>query len=70
MNEHIKRDRRSGVDRRQKDLGPPRGIERRKGIEPRKPEVTEIEITPSEWGRLQEALEPLVPTPPTPDKAA
>jgi hypothetical protein len=45
-------DRRSGVDRRRIDKGPPHGRERRVGMEPRKPEVVEIEVTPSEWAAL------------------
>jgi len=46
-------DRRSGLDRRQRDSGPPDGWERRRSVEPRKPEVTELEFTPSQWGALQ-----------------
>lgn len=47
------RDRRSGRDRRQVDLGPPPGVrERRVSVEPRKPEVVEREISPSEWASL------------------
>jgi hypothetical protein len=47
------RDRRSGRDRRQVDHGPPPGVrERRVSVEPRKPEVVEREITPSEWDSL------------------
>jgi len=45
-------ERRSGVDRRQRDVGPPDGWERRRSVEPRKPEVTELEFTPSQWGIL------------------
>ena len=45
-------DRRSGRDRRQRDSGPPDGWERRRSVEPRKPEVTELEFTPSQWGIL------------------
>ena len=51
-------ERRSGVDRRQVDKGPPDGRERRRGIEPRKPEVIEREPTPSEWAILQEIPPP------------
>jgi hypothetical protein len=46
-------DRRSGRDRRRVDRGPPGGRERRVGIEPRGPEVVEIEITPEDWDRVQ-----------------
>jgi hypothetical protein len=52
-------DRRSGRDRRKVDKGPPGGRERRVSLEPRMPEVTESEMTPSEWDRLQEL--PAVP---------
>lgn len=51
-------ERRSGVDRRQVDNGPPDGRERRRAIEPRKPEVIEREPTPSEWAILQETVPP------------
>jgi len=48
-----KADRRHGVDRRKVDSGPPAGIrERRKSVEPRQPDVQELDITPSEWDRL------------------
>jgi hypothetical protein len=47
-------DRRSGGDRRKVDKGPPGKRERRVSLEPRRPEVTESEMTPSEWDRLQE----------------
>ena len=45
-------DRRSGRDRRRLDKGPPRGYERRQGIEPRHPDVHELDITPSQWDSL------------------
>jgi hypothetical protein len=45
-------DRRSGRDRRQQDILPPGRRDRRQGIEPRKPEVTEVEMTPEEWEAL------------------
>jgi hypothetical protein len=51
-------ERRSGVDRRQVNKPPPGGRERRTSMEPRKPEVNELEITPSDWARLT------VPVPP------
>jgi hypothetical protein len=51
-------DRRSGVDRRKADKGPPDGRERRRGIEPRRPEVIEREPTPSEWATLKEIVPP------------
>ena len=49
------RDRRSGLDRRQRDEPPPAGIERRRSIEARKPEVREVELSDTDWGRLLDA---------------
>ncbi|MFT3666899.1 hypothetical protein [Piscinibacter sp.] len=49
-------ERRSGRDRRQADQGPPAGRDRRVSVEPRKPEISEVEITPSEWRALEEEL--------------
>jgi len=46
-------ERRIGADRRRRDAGPPGGWERRRNVEPRKPEVTELEFTPSQWDALQ-----------------
>jgi hypothetical protein len=45
-------ERRSGMDRRQKDVGGPNGRERRTSLETRKPEVVELDLTPSEWAAL------------------
>ncbi|MCW5664770.1 MAG: hypothetical protein KIT35_13110 [Piscinibacter sp.] len=45
-------DRRSGHDRRHRDNGPPDGHDRRTGLEPRQPEVHEMELTPSQWALL------------------
>jgi hypothetical protein len=42
---------RSGVDRRQEDLGLPLKMEQRKRVEPRIPEVFETELTTSEWAK-------------------
>ena len=48
-------DRRSGKDRRKNDRGLPRGIaERRRAIEPRKPEVVELDLTESQWATFGE----------------
>jgi hypothetical protein len=47
-------ERRSGVDRRRADKGPPGRHERRVGVEPRQPEVQEVNLTPSEWATLGE----------------
>jgi hypothetical protein len=49
-------ERRSGVDRRQHEGSPPFKAERRRGIEPRRPEVTELEMTPSQWDTLHSDL--------------
>ena len=49
-------ERRTGSDRRKVDRGSPTGRERRVGMEPRKPEITEIEVTPSEWAALEAQL--------------
>lgn len=50
-------DRRSGTDRRKVDVGPPAGTrERRRGIEPRQPEVQELQLTDSQWGALDKDL--------------
>ena len=52
-------ERRSGADRRRADKGPPRGRrERRVGMEPRRPEVREVELTPSEWAGLLDDSRP------------
>lgn len=51
-------DRRQGADRRKADKGPPRGRERRISVEPRKPDVQELEVSSSEWARLQEEAAP------------
>lgn len=45
-------ERRAGHDRRQHNEPPPAGHERRTGLEPRQPEVQELELTPSQWSRL------------------
>lgn len=45
-------DRRSGVDRRGDDKGPPGLAERRRGVEPRQPEVVELEMSESQWSAL------------------
>ena len=41
-------DRRSGRDRRQAEAGPPTPYERRRTIEPRQPEVDELDLSPEE----------------------
>ncbi|HKX43417.1 MAG TPA: hypothetical protein VJO99_19815 [Burkholderiaceae bacterium] len=52
-------ERRCGDDRRKVDKGPPGKHERRRGVESRKPEVTELEMSDSEWTRLSQ--DPLTP---------
>jgi hypothetical protein len=54
------REQRSGKDRRKVDNGPPGKRERRRGLEPRMPEVVEREMSDSEWSALSEE-----PSPPT-----
>jgi hypothetical protein len=58
-------ERRSGRDRRKKDLGLPAGWERRRGVEPRRPEVVELEFTPSQWDAVSDEAAPHGPTPPS-----
>jgi hypothetical protein len=48
-------ERRSGKDRRQGDKGPPGRVDRRRVVEPRKPEVAELNLSDSEWGALTDA---------------
>jgi hypothetical protein len=45
-------ERRSGHDRRRHECAPPGTWERRRSVEPRKPDVAELEITPSQWDLL------------------
>ena len=47
-------ERRSGKDRRSVDNGPPGKHERRRGIEHRKPEVVELDMSNSEWTALSQ----------------
>ena len=42
-------DRRTGDDRRRVESGLPRKYDRRRGVEPRKPEVVELEMSDSEF---------------------
>jgi len=51
-------ERRSGRDRRQRDALPPGGRERRRNVEPRKPEVTELDFTDSQWDALRGEVDP------------
>jgi len=45
-------ERRQGIDRRRRESAPPGAWERRRSVEPRKPEVAEVEMTPSQWDAL------------------
>lgn len=45
-------DRRSGKDRRHVDQGPPGRHDRRRSVEPRQPQVSELDMSPSQWGAL------------------
>ena len=45
-------DRRSGVDRRQQETASPVDYERRRSVEPRQPDVTELNLTPEELEAL------------------
>ena len=45
-------DRRSGQDRRQNEDGPTAGYERRRTVEPRQPELTELHLSEDELREL------------------
>ncbi|WP_081679666.1 hypothetical protein [Acidovorax sp. JHL-9] len=59
-------DRRSGQDRRQQEQGPPTSYERRRSIEPRQPELTELELSDEELKAL--GFIPASPDQPSPPK--
>jgi hypothetical protein len=61
-------ERRSGADRRQLEKGPPGRSERRKGLGPRKPEVSVLELTESEWASLTQEPEAPAASHPGPPK--
>lgn len=46
-----KNERRSGADRRQRDLDPASGLEHRKRVEARKPDIAEVVLSEDEWKR-------------------
>ena len=46
-------ERRSGVDRRVRDVAMAQGRDRRRGVEPRKPEVIEILPSDSVWASFE-----------------
>ena len=50
-------DRRKGVDRRQQEKVVPKALERRKGLEPRHPEVVELHLSQEEWNRIKSQFE-------------
>lgn len=59
QNRNIDQDRRSGKDRRQGEGSPPPGkADRRRGLEPRQPDVIELELSDSEWTALGQAIPP------------
>ena len=45
-------ERRTGQDRRQQEQGPSTGYERRRSIEPRQPEMTELDLSEEELKAL------------------
>lgn len=45
-------DRRSGKDRRQEEKGPPTNYERRRTVEARQPELTELDLSEEELRAL------------------
>lgn len=47
----LKKERRSGRDRRQRELGPLSGWEQRKRVESRKPDIDEVVLSEDEWKR-------------------
>lgn len=49
-------ERRTGKDRRDAELGPPGKRERRTALEARKPQVVELEMSPSEWAAFGDVL--------------
>ena len=53
-------ERRLGADRRHVDGSPPSKHDRRRGLESRKPEVVELDMTDSEWIALSQ--QPITPT--------
>jgi hypothetical protein len=46
-------ERRTGVDRRQANVGAPNGMERRVGQEPRRVEVQEVDLSASDWAAFE-----------------
>lgn len=57
--DQAREERRTGDDRRRRDIGPPGRHERRRGVEARKPEVVELDLSESEWAALSDATMPM-----------
>lgn len=57
-------ERRSGQDRRQKEDGPPDKHERRRAIEPRQPDVSELHLSPEEFEAMGFTQAPAAPRQP------
>lgn len=60
---HSDTDRRSGTGRRHEETGPPSSFERRRSIESRKPDVTELELSPEELDAFDFSPAPKKTTP-------
>ncbi|MBV7427041.1 MULTISPECIES: hypothetical protein [unclassified Acidovorax] len=58
-------DRRSGKDRRQVEKGPPTNYERRRTVEARQPELTELHLSEEELKALGFAQDQPAPKKPT-----
>ncbi len=54
-------ERRAGPDRRATEGPPPGRRERRRGIEARRPEVSELQLSSAEWAALNAAVMPSAP---------
>lgn len=57
-------ERRTGPDRRATEGSPPSRRERRRGVEARKPEVRELDMSSAEWAALNAAVRLPKPKPP------
>jgi hypothetical protein len=51
-------ERRAGKDRRSAEIGPPSKRERRTTLEARKPQVVEVDLSPSEWALFGDSPPP------------
>ena len=52
-------ERRAGKDRREAEIGPPSRHERRTTLEARRPQVIELEMSPSEWAMFGDPPPPV-----------